>query len=173
LHKEATTANDLEKAKEMPAVPVPSARAPAPALLSKQQEAGELEVSLFDRRFILVDLDEKYPKLATPTGYFSDGRKRIVHDFLVQSTHRDNFCVTMSNVTSFLLQTRLPAIFLDSMSRAQHEFHPNHHDTYILVASMRTTVDDLADWYGSDFENVWSSGRTHQLPFKCNPNPNV
>jgi hypothetical protein len=162
----------------MPAVPVPPARAPATALLSKQEEVGELEdmmgaVSLFDRRFILVDLDEKYPKLATPTGNFSDGCKRIVHDFLVQSTHRDNFYVTMSNATSFLLQTCLPAIFLDAMSRAQHEFDPNHRDTYVLVAGMRMTVKDLADWYVSDFENLWSSGTTHQLPFKCNPNPNV
>ncbi len=178
LHKEPTTAGDPEEAKEMPAVPVPPTRAPAPALLSKQEEAGELEemigaVSLFNRRFILVDLDEKYPKLATPTGYFSDGRKRIVHDFLVQSTHKDNFRVTMSNTTCFLLQTRLPAIFLDAMSRAQHKFDPNHRDTYVLVAGMRATIDDLVDWYGSNFETVWSSGTTHQLPFKCNPNPNV
>jgi hypothetical protein len=178
LRKESTTAGDPEEAKEMPAVPVPPARAPATALLSKQEEVGELEdmmgaVSLFDRRFILVDLDEKYPKLATPTGYFSDGCKRIVHDFLVQSTNRDNFRMTMSNATSFLLQTHLPAIFLDAMSRAQQEFDPNHRDTYVLVAGMRTTIDDLADWHGSDFENVWLSGMTHQLPFKCNPNPNV
>jgi hypothetical protein len=130
-------------------------------------------VSLFDRRFILVDLDEKYPKLATLTGYFSNGCKRIVHDFLVQSMHRDNFHVTMSNTISFLLQTHLPAIFLDAMSRAQHEFDPNHCDTKVLVAGMRTTVDNLTKWHGSDFENVWSSGMTHQLPFKCNPNPNV
>jgi hypothetical protein len=130
-------------------------------------------VSLFDRRFILVDLDEKYPKLATPTGYFSDGCKQIVHDVLVQSTHRDNFRVTMSKVTSFLLQTRLPAIFLDAMSRAQHKFDPNHCDTYVLVAGMRTTIEDLANWYGSGFENVWSSGTTHQPSFKCNPKPNV
>jgi hypothetical protein len=66
LQKEPTTAGDPEKAKEMPAVPVLPARAPAPALVSKQEEAGELEemigaVSLFNRRFILVDLDEKYP----------------------------------------------------------------------------------------------------------------
>ena len=72
----------------MPAIPVLPTRAPTPALLSKQEEAGELEemmgaVSLFDRRFILVDLDEKYPKLATLTGYFSNGHQRIVHDFLV------------------------------------------------------------------------------------------
>jgi hypothetical protein len=72
----------------MPAVPVPPIRPPAPAHLSKQEEAGELEemmgaVSLFDRRFILVSLDEKYPKLATPTGYFSNGCKWIVHDFLI------------------------------------------------------------------------------------------
>jgi hypothetical protein len=68
---------DPEEAKEMPAVPVPPACAPAPALLSKQEQARELEemmgaVSLFNRRFIYVDLDEKYPKLATPTGYFSN-----------------------------------------------------------------------------------------------------
>ncbi len=86
--KEPTIAGDPEEAKEMPAVPVPPTRTPAPALLSKQEEAGELEelmgaVSLFNGRFILVDLDEKYPKLASPTGYFSDGCKQIVHDFLV------------------------------------------------------------------------------------------
>ncbi len=123
MRKEPTTAGDPEEANEMPAVPVPPARAPTPALLSEQEEARELEEmmgaeSLFDRRFILVDLDEKYPKLATPTGYFSDGCKRIVHDFLVQSMHRDNFRVTMSNAALFLLQTCLPAIFLDAMSRA-------------------------------------------------------
>jgi hypothetical protein len=73
----------------MPAVPVPSAHPPAPVLLNKQEEARELEemmgaVSLLlDRRFILVDLDEKYPKVVTPTGYFSNGCKQIVHDFLV------------------------------------------------------------------------------------------
>ncbi len=162
----------------MPAVSVPPACPPAPTLLSEQEKAGELEemmgaVSLFDRRFILVDFDEKYPKLATPTGYFSDGCKQIVHDFLVRSTHRDNFHVTMSNATSFLLQTHLPVIFFDAMSRAQHGFDPNHRDTYVLFAGMRTTVNNLADWYSSNFENVWSSGMTHQLPFKCNPNPNV
>jgi hypothetical protein len=169
--KVATIAGDPDEAKEMPAVPVLPTCAPAPALLSEQEEARELEemmgvVSLFNRRFILVDLDEKYPKLATPTGYFS-------HDFLVQSAHGDNFHVTMSNATSFLLQTHLPAIFLEAMSRAQHKFDPNHRDTYVLFVGMRMTVDDLADWYGSDFENVWSSGTTHQFPFKCNPNPNV
>jgi hypothetical protein len=178
LCKEPTTAGDPEEAKEMPAVPVPPARALAPALLIKQEEARELvemmgAVSLFDRRFILVDLDEKYPKLVTCRSNFSDGCKRIVYDFLVQSTHRDNFRVTVFNATSFLLQTCLPAIFLDTMSRAQHKFDPNHRDTYVLVAGMRTSVDNLANWYGSDFENVWLSGTTHQLPFKCNPNPNV
>jgi uncharacterized membrane protein YgcG len=101
------------------------------------------------------------------------GRKRIVYDFLFQSTHRDNFWVTMSNATSFLLQTHLPAIFLDAMSRAQHKFDPNHCDTYVLVAGMRTIVNNLASWYGSNFENMWSSGMTHQLPFKCYPNSNV
>jgi hypothetical protein len=59
------------------------------------------------------------------------------------------------------------------MSRAQHKFDPNHHDTYVLVKGMRVTVDDLVDWHDLDFENVWSSGMTHQLPFKCNPNPNL
>jgi hypothetical protein len=81
--------------------------------------------------------------------------------------------VTMSNGTSFLLQTCLPAIFLDAMSRAKHEFDPNHHDTYVLGAGMRTTVDNLAKRHGSNFEDVWLSGMTHQIPFKCNPNPNV
>jgi hypothetical protein len=82
--------------------------------------------------------------------------------------------MTMSNATSFLSQIRLPAIFLDAMSRAQHEFDSNHHDTYVLIAGMRATINDLVDWYNLDFfENVWSSGMTHQLPFKCNPNPNV
>jgi hypothetical protein len=103
-------------------------------------------VSLIHRWFILVDFNEKYPKLATPTGYFSDGHKRIVHDFFVQSMHRDNFCVTMSNATSFLLRTHLPAIFLVAIIRAQYEFDPNHRDAYVLVAGMRTTVDNLADW---------------------------
>ncbi len=79
----------------------------------------------------------------------------------------------MSNMTSFLLQTRLLAIFLDAMSRAQRVFDPNHRDTYVLVAGMRMTVKDLANWHSSDFENVWSSGMTQQLPFKFNPNPNV
>jgi hypothetical protein len=79
----------------------------------------------------------------------------------------------MSNATYFLLQAHLPAIFLDAIRRAQHEFDPNHHDIYGIVAGMRTNINNLADWHGSDFENVWSSGMTHQLPFKCNPNPNV
>jgi hypothetical protein len=75
------TTGDKGEAKEMPVVPVPPTRPPAPALLSKQEEAGELEemmgaVSLFNRRFILVYLNEKYPKLGTLTGYFSNGCKR-------------------------------------------------------------------------------------------------
>ncbi len=118
MHKEPTTTGDPEEANKMPAAPVPPTRAPTPALLSKQEEARELEkmmgaVSLFNRRFILVDLDEKYPKLATPTGYFSDGCKYIVHDFLVQSTHRDNFHMTMSNVPpSFSKPVYLPSFLL-------------------------------------------------------------
>jgi hypothetical protein len=120
----------------MPAVSVPPARHPSLSLLSKQGEAGKLEemmraVSLLDRGFILVSLDEKYPKLGTLKGYFSDGCKQVVYDFLVQSMYRYNFHVTMSNATSFLLQTHLPPIFLDTMSRVQHKFDPKHRDTAI------------------------------------------
>jgi hypothetical protein len=117
LHIELTAAGDSEEAKEMPAIPVLPARAPTPTLLSEQEEAGELEkmmgaVYLFDRRFILVDLDEKYPILATPTGYFSDGCKQIVHDFLVQSTHR-NVHVTMSSTPpSFSKPVYLPSFLM-------------------------------------------------------------
>ncbi len=38
---------------------------------------------------------------------------------------------------------------------------------------MRATVNNIAEWHGSDFDNVWLKGVHYQLLFKCNPNPNI
>jgi len=178
--KEPTTAAGGVKngAKEMPAVPpqVPPARTPAP-ILDKEDEGFELEemmknVSFYDY-FNPVDLDEKFCSIGYKTGFLSDGRQWVVRDYLVRSKHIDNFRITMPSATSLLFQTRVPALFLDAMGRAELEFDPNHQGTYIYIAGMRDTVDDIAEMQGSDFDNVWSNGVQYTLPFKCNPNPNV
>ncbi len=119
------------------------------------------------------DLDEKFLSISYKTGFLSDGRQRAVRDYLVRSTHTNNFLITIPSATSFVLKTRVPQLFLDAMGRAVSEFDPNHHDTYVLIAGMRETVDVITEDQGSDFNNMWSNGVQYQLPFKCNPNPNV
>ena len=59
------------------------------------------------------------------------------------------------------------------MGRAQYKFDPAHCDTYVLIAGMRTTINNITDWHGFDFKNKWSSGMNYQLPFKCNLKINV
>jgi len=162
----------------MVAVPprVRPARSPAPALLDEVDEALELEEMMENvsfHNFNPVDLDEKFLSIGYKTGFLSDGRQRAVRDYLVRSTHIDNFRISMPSATSLLVQTRVPALFLDAMGRAEFEFDPNHQDTYVYIAGMRDTVDDIAEFQGSDFDNVWSNGVQYTLPFKCNPNPNV
>jgi len=146
--KEPTTAADGDEngAEEMPAAPpqVPPARTPAP-VLDEEDEAFELEemtknVSFYDY-FNPVDLDEKFSSIGYKTGFLSDGCQRVVRDYLVRSTHIDNFHITMPSATSLLFQTRVPALFLDAMGRAELEFDPNHQDTYVYIAGMRDTVD--------------------------------
>ena len=164
----------------MVAPPVLPARSPAPAVLHEDEdddyeELGDLMqmVSLGSNHFNPVDLGEKFLSIGYKTGFFSDGRQRAVRDYLVRSTHTDNFLVAMSSATSFVLKTRVPQLFLDALGRSGSEFDPNHHDTYVLIAGMRETVDIIAEEQGSDFDNVWSNGVQYQLPFKCNPNPNM
>lgn len=160
----------------MVAARVPPARSPAPALLDEVDEALELEEMMENvsfHNFNPVDLDEKFLSIGYKTGFLSDGRQRAVRDYLVRSTHIDNFRISMPSATSLLVQTRVPALFLDAMGRAEFEFDPNHQDTYVYIAGMRDTVDDIAEFHGSDFDNVWSNGVQYTLPFKCNPNPNV
>jgi hypothetical protein len=118
-------------------------------------------------------LDEKFLSIGYKTGFLSDGRQRAVRDYLVRSTHIDNFRISMPSTTSLLVQTHVPALFLDAMGRAEFEFDPNHQDTYVYIAGMRDTVDDIAEFQGSDFDNVWLNGVQYMLPFKCNPNPNI
>ena len=127
----------------------------------------------FYNYFNLVDLDEKFSSIGYKTGFLSDGREQVVRDYLVQSTHTDNFRITMPSATSLLFQTHVPALFLDAMGRAELEFDPNHQDTYVNIAGMRDTIDDIAEMQDSDFDKVWSNGVQNTLPFKCNPNPNV
>ena len=162
----------------MVAVPprVPPARSPAPALLDEVDEALELKemmeiVSLHN--FNPVDLDEKFLSIGYKTGFLSDGCQRAVRDYLVRSMHIDNFRISMPSATSLLVQTCVPALFLDAMGRAEFEFDPNHQDTYVYIAGMRDTVDDIAEFQCSDFDNVWLNGVQYTLPFKCNPNLNI
>ena len=118
-----------------------------------------------------LDLEERYPRIPTETGWCKDGRKRVIIDFRVPSQHMSNFKVTTPTDTSFLLQSRLPSYFLDAAARAFTEFDEADPDTYVYIAGIRSTVDNIADIYGSDFDNVWSEGNLYELPFKCNPNP--
>ena len=161
-----------------PPVP-PTPHSPAPAVLDEDNdEALELEdlmhkVSFGSNHFNPVDLGEKFVSIGYTTGFFSDGCQRAVRDYLVRSTHTDNFLITMSSATSFVLKTCVPQLFLDALGRARSEFDPNHHDTYVLIAGMRETVNVIAEEQGSNFDNVWSNGVQYQLPFKCNPNPNM
>ena len=155
---------------------VPPACTPAP-VQDKEDEAFEIEEMMknvsFYNYFNLVDLDEKFSSIGYKTGFLSDGREQVVRDYLVQSTHTDNFRITMPSATSLLFQTHVPALFLDAMGRAELEFDPNHQDTYVNIAGMRDTIDDIAEMQDSDFDKVWSNGVQNTLPFKCNPNPNV
>ena len=77
----------------------------------------------------------------------------------------------MPTDTSFLLQSCLPSYFLDATARAFTGFDEADPDTYVFIAGIRSTVDNIADIYGSDFDNMWSIANLYELPFKCNPNP--
>ncbi|KAL3789182.1 hypothetical protein ACHAW5_002441 [Stephanodiscus triporus] len=118
-----------------------------------------------------IDLEERYPRIPTETGWCKDGRKRLIIDFRVPSQHMSNFKVTMPTDTSFLLQSRLPSYFLDAAARAFTKFDEADPDTYVYITGIRSTVENIVDFYGSDFDNMWSMGNLYELPFKCNPNP--
>ena len=108
--------------------------------------------------FVAVGLDEKYLHIAYLTGYMSDGRMSVVFDFLVQSTGISSFKVeTAPNGNSFVLSTRLPPSYLDTMGRAELEFDQHHTNTFVYVAGVRSIVNKIAKSYGTDFETVWSN----------------
>jgi len=107
LPKEPTTAEggDKDKAKEMAAVPppVPPARSPAPALLSAEEEARELEEmmrsvspsSTISSRWTWMRNSQ------TLAGFSSDGCQQVVLDFLVGSTCQEGSQDTQKGVPDF------------------------------------------------------------------------
>ena len=160
---------------EAPTIGPPAALPPVEATRPPVDDDDELDnfgqlslANAFD------DLEERFVAIMHNTGFFRDGRKRIIADFLVRNVHKDNFRVTVgASGTSFCLQSRLPPSFVDALGRAEQEFDPLDYDTFVITTSIRSTVDLLAYTQGTDFDSMWTNGNDYKLQFACNPNPNV
>ena len=80
---------------------------------------------------------------------------------------------TAPNGNSFVLSTRLPPSYLDTMGRAELEFNPHNTNMFVYVAGIRSIVNEISKSYDTDFETVWSNWTKYALPYPWNPNPNI
>ena len=139
----AKEAREEEVVAEMPEAPTIHPPAARPTVEAARSPDNEFDLDNFDQlslgnAFQLDDLEERFILLKHCTGFFKDGRKRIIADFLVRSVHKDNFRVTVGESgTSFCLQSKLSPSFLNALGRAKHEFDPLDHNTFVLTASIR------------------------------------
>ncbi len=112
--------------------------------------------------------------IAYPTGFFADGRKRLIFDILCQAQHRDYYRVVMRGAGMlFCLQARIPPAFLDITGWIENKLDVHNPDTMVVVAATRRTSNFFLSVYGSNFESMWTKGQEFPLAFKNLPNPHT
>jgi hypothetical protein len=165
----------------MPAPPVPPVPPRHVTLPPLQVEDDEEE---FDEDFIsslaitesklVLFFGESNIAIAYPTGFFADGRKRLIYNVLCRAQHRDYYRVVMGlGGISFSLQARIPPSFLNITGRIENELDVRNPDTMVVVPATRRTSNFLASVHSSDFDNLWTEGDKFPLAFKCLPSPHT
>ena len=161
----------VEPAARTPGKPSPK-KSPVPSIEEQMTALSVREPP--GNGFLPFNFDARYCLVTTVTGYLKNGTLVANLDYLVNTTHVDNFTAVVSrNGDKLKLSSKVPKVFLDLVTRGRAEFDASSPLTGVFMSGLRSTTNALVSAHGSDLDNIYSKGQVDVLPFPCRPNPSM